>query len=149
MPVEYRTGDLFASDASGLAHGCNCQGVMCAGIAVQFRKRYPEMFKQYRERCLNGSFGVGSCFAWDAPDGKTIYNLGTQPYPGACAKLEYIQTALTTMLRMPTKKNQLIRTIALPRIGCGFGGLNWLDVKKVIEQVANGQSFTDLIVYSL
>lgn len=149
MPVEYRTGDLFSSDADALAHGCNCQGVMGAGIAVQFRKRFPEMFREYRARCLNGTFGVGSCFAWDAPDGKTIYNLGTQQYPGACARLEDVKTSLITMLTMPHKANHPIKTIALPRIGCGYGGLNWFDVKNVIEQVAAGQNFTDLIVYSL
>lgn len=148
MTVQYRTGDLFTSDADALAHGCNCQGVMGAGIAVQFRKRYPKMFEDYRARCMNGSFGIGSCFAWDAPDGKVIYNLGTQKYPGPCARLEDIRTALLTMLRMPTKKNQLIRTIALPRIGCGHGGLKWPDVKNIIEQTASGQNFTDLIVYS-
>lgn len=148
MSVFFKTGNLFSSGADGLAHGCNCCGVMGAGIALEFRKRYPEMFNEYRKNCLNGSFGLGSCFVWKAPSGVTIYNLGTQPRPGACATLESIETSLLTMLRISGLTNLPGHTIAIPRIGCGLGGLNWTDVKPVIERVASGQNHTDIIVMS-
>lgn len=148
MPVEYHTGDLFLSGADAFAHGCNCIGVMGAGIAVRFRSRYPEMFEEYVSRCKNGLFKVGSIYAYSAPSDETIYNLGTQPYPGACAKLEFIETCLEAMLNHATVSKPNIRTIALPRIGCGFGGLNWLDVKQIVENAGNTTKI-NLLVYSL
>lgn len=148
MPVEYRTGDLFLSDTDALAHGCNCQGVMGAGIAVQFRKRYPEMFKEYQNRCKSLQFYLHSVYAYEATDGRVIYNLGTQVYPGPCASLIAIRHCLDEMVCYPTRKGKSVDSIALPRIGCGLGGLNWMDVKKVIEDVGS-KTEIKLIVYSL
>ncbi len=53
MPIRYVAGDLFANDyqAQALAHGCNCQGSMGAGIAVGFREHYPAMYEEYHRRC--------------------------------------------------------------------------------------------------
>jgi O-acetyl-ADP-ribose deacetylase (regulator of RNase III) len=148
MPVEYRTGDLFLSDADALAHGCNCQGVMGAGIAVQFKKRYPEMFKQYQEECRTKRFVIGSVLPYFASDGRLIFNLGTQKYPGACADLKAIQHCLDIITNYPVRKDETIHSIALPRIGCGLGGLSWKDVQKVIEEVG-ALAKMKLIVYSL
>lgn len=148
MPVEYRTGDLFLSDADALAHGCNCQGVMGAGIAVQFKKRYPEMFKQYQEECRTKRFVIGSVLPYFASDGRLIFNLGTQKYPGPNADLKAIEHCLYVITSYPTRKNETLKSIALPRIGCGLGGLSWKDVQEVIEGVG---AFTkiNLIVYTL
>lgn len=148
MPVEYRTGDLFSSDADAFAHGCNCKGTMGAGIAVQFRRRYPEMFQEYQRRCRAGLFCLRNIYTYEALDGKVIYNLATQIYPGADATIEAVGSCLRSMVAQPTKMNQDINSIALPRIGCGLGGLNWLDVKTVIEEVGS-QTSIHLIVYSL
>jgi len=149
MGIEFVTGDLFSVKADGYAHGCNCKGVMGAGIAVEFRKRYPEMFKEYKKRCEDGSFNLGSCFFWDAPSGETIYNLATQPYPGAYASLEVIKTALQTMLNGAIYTKPLGHRIAMPRIGCGYGGLSWEEVKPLIEHVVSGQNYIDVVVVSL
>lgn len=149
MPVEYRTGDLFSSDADALAHGCNCQGVMGAGIAIQFKKRYPEMFKEYRNRCLKQQFVVGSIYSYSAFDRKRIYNLGTQQYPGACASLVAIKVLLAQICdEYFDIEEGPIRSVAIPRIGCGLGGLNWLDVKEVIEEVGS-KTKIKLITYTL
>ena len=70
MPVEIVSGDLFANRfaAQALAHGCNCQGSMSAGIAVGFRERYPAMNEEYRRRCKAKprEFNPGDCFLWKA-----------------------------------------------------------------------------------
>jgi O-acetyl-ADP-ribose deacetylase (regulator of RNase III) len=148
MSLEFKTGNLFSYAADGYAHGCNCQGVMGAGIALEFRDRYPEMFAEYRKRCRDGSFNLGSCFAWKAPSGQMIYNLGTQIRPGRYATLESVEVALTTMLRISGMNNPPGHLIAIPRIGCGLGGLNWNDVRLVIERVVAGQNHTDVVVIS-
>lgn len=142
MPIEYQTGDLFTTSAQALAHGCNCKGVMGAGIALAFRRRYTGMFNGYRSMCLNGNFQPGDYFAYSAPDGKIILNLATQVYPGACAKVEWIESALTKVLEdLPN-----LKTIALPQIGAGLGGLDWEDVKDMLERLAN-KTETLFIVY--
>lgn len=142
MPIEYRTGDLFTTDAQAMAHGCNCKGVMGAGIARKFQQQYPHMYLIYREMCLKEAFVPGTYFAYSAPDGKTILNLATQTYPGAYAKCEWIELAFTKVLHdLPH-----LKTIALPQIGAGLGGLEWEDVKKTLEKLA-ANTDTVFIVY--
>lgn len=148
MPVEYVSGDLFTSNAQALAHGCNCQGVMGAGIAVQFKKRYPEMFRQYQHICQVKSFIPGAFYRYKAPDDRLIYNLATQVYPGAHARIEWVSACLQSMVGLHSSEfGPVNSSIAIPRIGCGLGGLLWPDVKKVIEDVGNSTT-VKLVVYS-
>ena len=80
MGLELRVGDLFeCGDADAIAHGCNCAGAMGAGIAVQFKRRWPEMYAEYRRRCADGRFVPGSVFLWDRSSPK-VFNLGTQEH---------------------------------------------------------------------
>jgi hypothetical protein len=80
MTVEVRAGDLFlAADVQALAYGCNCAGAMGAGIAVEFRRRWPAMFEGYWRRCRSGSFRLGDAFAWDAGE-VVVYDLGTHQH---------------------------------------------------------------------
>lgn len=143
MPIEYRFGDLFTSDAQALAHGCNTKGLMGAGIALQFQNRYPEMFTDYRIKCLTGQFVPGSYYAYKAPDGKIILNLATQTYPGAFAKCEWIEASLLRVLQdMPD-----LKTIALPTIGAGLGGLRWEEVQQTLQRVSYLHPNVNFIVY--
>jgi len=146
MPVEYRTGNLFSTEAPAIAQGCNCQGLMGAGIAVQFQRRYPEMYQEYRTRCKTGLFNPGDVWAWKeegVPGAKLILNLGTQDYPGPHARTEWLEEALKKALALPG-----LTSVALPRIGCGLGGLEWEKVQEVIERLGKSSSVT-LIVYTL
>jgi len=131
--IEYVFGDLFSSDAQALAHGCNCLGVMGAGIAAEFKERYPEMYQAYRRQCLDGSFGLGSVMVW-VEDGKQIvFNLGTQPRPGRCASYEAMGESLGAMKRVADDIG--VKVIAIPRIGTGHGGLEWSKVKLIVEEI--------------
>ena len=147
-PVEYRQGNLFtAEEGLALAHGCNCQGVMGAGIALQFQRCYPLMYNEYTSRCKSGIFLPGTVMGWSPcleTGGRLILNLATQDYPGPRARLEWIEAAL--MCAIETHPG--IIGIAMPRIGAGFGGLDWEDVRQVIEKVAMTTE-VKLIVYSL
>ena len=143
-------GDLFAvPNLDALAHGVNCVGVMGAGIAVRFRDTWPEMFEDYQERCAEGSLRVGGFMAWQIPDhardrlpGRPhrkhrpcwIYNLATQPRPGACASISAIKNALGNTLAHARGKG--VQRIGLPQIGCGYGGLRYEDVRPLIEAAA-------------
>jgi O-acetyl-ADP-ribose deacetylase (regulator of RNase III) len=147
MPVEYRSGDLFSTESKALAHGCNCQGVMGAGIAVKFKERYPQMFEHYRQGCVMMRYQPGDVMVYHHnPTGVYVFNLMTQPKPGRTAKLEYIRSALKKALwRCEQDK---LPALAMPRIGAGLGGLEWEKVQEVIEELGKETPVT-ILVYSL
>jgi O-acetyl-ADP-ribose deacetylase (regulator of RNase III) len=150
MPITYVEGDLFANAhrAAALAHGCNCQGSMGAGIAVGFRQRYPEMYEQYRAMCkaTPRAFEPGDCFLFKADAGRPwVFNLATQEnYWRDRATYEAVEASLTRMRE--TADAEGVTSIALPRVGAGKGGLSWRKVKAVIERVFAGWPGT-LFVY--
>jgi len=126
MPIEFVAGDLFANrfGAEALAHGCNCQGSMGAGVAVGFRERYPEMFAEYRRRCKASprEFNLGDAFLWKAGGKPWVFNLATQEGIGQVrVSYQAIEAALRSMLRQADREN--ITSIAVPRIGSAYGGL--------------------------
>ena len=134
MTVDYRTGDLFDQSLPALAHGVNCSAVMGAGIAGEFRRRWPAMHDLYRARCRAGMLRVGGVLPWRAPDGLIIYNLAIQRRPVAPASLDALRSALTAALVDAQQRG--IHSLGLPRIGAGHGGLQWDDVAKVVEDAA-------------
>jgi O-acetyl-ADP-ribose deacetylase (regulator of RNase III) len=138
VAIEIVSGDLFdnAFAAQSFAHGCNCQGSMGAGIAKGFRERYPEMYEEYRKRCKTTprQFNLGDSWLWKAKGQPWVFNLGTQEKIWrARASYEAIEQALRTMKQQAVAEG--IRSIALPRIGAGYGGLSWRKVRAIIEQV--------------
>jgi O-acetyl-ADP-ribose deacetylase (regulator of RNase III) len=149
MSIEFVTGDLFANrfKAQALAHGCNCQGSMGAGIATGFRDRYPEMFAEFRRRCKAKprEFNLGDAFLWKVADQTWVFNLATQEGVWRSrASYDAIETALDSMRKQADAEG--IASIAMPRIGAGHGGLSWKKVRAIIEK-----AFADwpgrLIVY--
>lgn len=152
--ITYITGDLFAANERAIAHGCNCHGVMGAGVARIVRNQFPHAFADYRVACEEKQFypGVAQpvvCFSnFDPAEATTVYNLATQNAPGANAKIEYVAYALSSMRRhMDFVGN---RRIAMPRIGAGIGGLVWEQVETVISTVFDAHCFDyDVVVYSL
>ncbi|HKD96407.1 MAG TPA: macro domain-containing protein [Micromonosporaceae bacterium] len=137
-------GDLFTAGLPALGHGCNCAGAMGAGIAVEFRQRYPGMFEEYRARCRDGRFRLGGMFVWQAPD-VVVYNLATQPVPRPTATLDAIETSVGAALTDVAGRG--LHALGLPTIGAGLGGLAWPDVTAVLERVAGG-SDVELVVVS-
>jgi O-acetyl-ADP-ribose deacetylase (regulator of RNase III) len=116
MAIEEREGDLFETSARALAHGCNCAGAMGRGIAVEFRKRWPDMFSRYRELCEGGRFKPGDLFVWTSED-RIIYNLGTQRTWRTKASPEAIALAVQEMVDHARQHD--IGSIAMPKIGAG------------------------------
>lgn len=139
MKISYiEKGDIFSIEGvRNYAHGCNCAGAMGKGIALQFREKYPEMYKQYVTLCKNGSFKPGDVFDY-SENGTHIYNLGTQKTWRTKAELEYIKVSLKKMLEFAIDSH--VSCIAMPAIGAGLGGLTWDSVKQIIEEVASEYS---------
>lgn len=149
MPIQYVSGDIFTNrfGAQALAQGCNCQGSMGAGIAKSFKERYPVMYTEYQHRCRvePRQFNLGDVFLWKEEGKPAVFNLGTQEqYWHARASYEAVEIALTRMRARADEEG--IRTIAIPRIGAGYGGLSWKKVRAIIERVFDGWDGT-LFVY--
>ena len=137
-------GDIFKiPGVKNYAHGCNCAGAMGKGIAVQFRKMFPEMYLQYKRLCLEGSFLPGDVFVYKYNEG-LVFNLGTQSTWRTKATLGSIRESLAKMMAIADEKG--IDSIAMPRIGAGLGGLPWQDVKAIVEDIANQYPYTNLFV---
>ncbi len=137
-------GDIFKiPGVKNYAHGCNCAGAMGKGIAVQFKKMFPEMYLQYKRLCLEGIFLPGDVFVYKYSEG-FVFNLGTQSTWRTKATLSNIRESLTKMMAIAEEKG--IDSIAMPRIGAGLGGLPWQDVKAVVEDVASQHPYTNLHV---
>jgi ribA/ribD-fused uncharacterized protein len=149
MPIRYVSGDLFDNehDAQSFAHGCNCQGSMGAGVAKTFRTCYPEMYEEYRDRCkaVPRQFNLGDCWLWKEKSRPSVFNLGTQEgFWRARASYEAIDTALRRMREQAEVEG--ITSIAIPRIGVGYGGLSWKKVRVIVESVFGDWSGS-LVVY--
>lgn len=130
--VTQHVGDLFTSTAPALGHGVNTKGVMGAGIAVEFRRRYPQMYDHYRETCRRGALQPGDTLPWfDGPSRRFVFNMASQDKTGADAKLAWLESSLGESCA--TLAQFELTTLAVPRIGCGIGGLKWDDVLPVFE----------------
>jgi O-acetyl-ADP-ribose deacetylase (regulator of RNase III) len=144
VALEWTAGDLFAAkDLPALAHGCNCAGSMGAGIAVEFRRRWPDMYAAYTQLCKDGRFQPGDVFVWEAPE-RTIFNLGTQKTWRKKATLAAVEKSLIRLVEIADEKN--ISRVGLPRIGAGYGKLDWAKVRGILERVGAPAAVT-LVVF--
>lgn len=137
-------GNIFKLErVNAYAHGCNCVGAMGRGIAVQFRERYPEMYREYRRRCEAREFIPGSVYLYEK-GGEAVFNLGTEKHWKLGAELIFIERALRVMMDLAHQHD--IRRIALPRIGAGLGRLDWEAVKEIINHIAAEDTEVELFV---
>lgn len=125
------------------AHGCNCAGAMGKGIALQFKERFPTMYTMYKQLCKENLFHPGDIFPFNYNDTFYVFNLGTQATWKTTATLEAIEESTRRMLLFASENN--VSKIAMPKIGAGLGGLNWDDVKNIIENTA--KDYPDIDIY--
>ncbi len=132
--IEYKTGDIFTVEAEAIVNTVNCVGVMGRGIALQFKKKYPHNFKVYAEACKHKEVAPGKMFVYETGKvvgPKHIINFPTKRHWRGKSQIGDIETGLVDLARVIKEKN--IESVALPPLGCGLGGLPWLEVKKRIE----------------
>lgn len=128
--LTYIKGDLFSSPAQVLVNTVNTVGVMGKGIALEFKNRYPEMFKAYQKECDNKNLDIGNLFLWKDYE-KWVLLFPTKKHWRSPSKIDYIKKGLEKFVH--TYENLNIESIAFPRLGCGNGGLDWNDVKPIME----------------
>ena len=132
--IELTQGDILQADAEALVNTVNCVGVMGRGIALQFKKRFPENFKRYKVACDNKELQPGRMFINDLNrlyDPRYVINFPTKRHWKGKSRMEDIEAGLQALVEEVRKRD--IHSIAIPPLGCGLGGLHWADVRARIE----------------
>jgi O-acetyl-ADP-ribose deacetylase (regulator of RNase III) len=140
--IKYYDGTVFNVDTQALVNTVNCTGVMGAGIALEFMLRYPAMFEEYEVKCKDKKINTGSVDYYKNKDSKIIVNFPTKRHFKYPSKMIWIEQGLQHFIK--TYKQQGITSVAFPKLGTNNGGLNWEDVKLVMEKYL---SSLDIDVY--
>lgn len=139
MMIEFTEGNLLESDAEALVNTVNTVGVMGKGVALMFKEAFPENFKEYEAACRAKELQVGKMFVTrrDSFLGpKWIVNFPTKAHWRYPSKMEWVERGLDDLKAVIVRHD--IRSIALPPLGAGNGGLEWAEVRKVmIEKLAD------------
>ncbi|MCG1035512.1 type II toxin-antitoxin system antitoxin DNA ADP-ribosyl glycohydrolase DarG [Polaribacter sargassicola] len=131
--IKFIKGNLLNAKTEALVNTVNTVGVMGKGIALQFKNRFPYNYKVYREACKNKMFKTGQVLTvqdGDLLNQQYIVNFPTKAHWKSPSKIEYIQTGLVALKNEIAKLK--IKSIAIPPLGCGNGGLNWDIVKEIM-----------------
>jgi len=129
--ITYVAGSLFSSPAQVLVNTVNIEGVMGKGIALEFKKTFPEMFTQYQALCEKGKIDIGTLWIYKT-DHKWVLNFPTKKSWRSPSKPEYIEAGLR---RLVEEFNDLkIYSIAFPALGCGNGELDWVTTVKPLME---------------
>jgi len=132
--IEEARGDLLRDDADALVNTVNTVGVMGKGIALQFKRAYPAMFEAYQRVCREGGIEAGRMYVWEtgALSGpRFVINFPTKAHWRAPSRIEYIVDGLEDLVQVVERLG--IRSIAVPPLGAGNGGLDWTEVRPKIE----------------
>ena len=123
-------GDILKSKAQTLVNTVNCVGIMGKGIALEFKNRFPEMFKDYEQRCNRKEIHVGQPYLYKNLFGQQIVNFPTKEHWKSISKVRNIEKGLDCLLAH--YKQWGITSIAIPPLGCGNGQLEWKIVGPLI-----------------
>ena len=142
--ITYKTGDIFKSSAQVITNTVNCVGVMGKGLALTYKNKFPEMFQEYKSKCDRGEVNPGKPYLWE--DEKIqILNFPTKRHWKQNSLLADVEEGLKYLANNYAQIG--ISSIALPPLGCGLGGLNWSDVKNLINKYLGPIEDLDVYVY--
>ena len=133
--IERKTGNIFAENAEALVNSVNCVGVMGRGIALQFKRAFPDNFKAYAEACKQREVRPGHVFIFETgqlSNPRYIINFPTKRHWRGKSRIEDIDAGLASLANEIRVRN--IKSIAVPPLGSGLGGLDWIRVRPRIEE---------------
>jgi len=146
--IHYQTGDILNADAEALVNTVNCVGVMGRGVALAFKKAFPDNFKAYERACGRDEVQPGRMFVFKTghlSNPKYIINFPTKRHWRGKSRLEDIQAGLAALVAEIREHG--IRSVALPPLGSGLGGLDWSDVRPRIAAALGGLEGVEVFVY--
>lgn len=131
--ITFCRGNLLASDAEALVNPVNTVGVSGKGLALEFARAHPEAFYAYQARCKASLLKIGTVWAWpDKASGKLIVFFPTKRHWRERSDLGSVIDGLEELRKLIVKRG--IKSVAVPALGCGLGGLAWRKVKPEIEK---------------
>ena len=141
-------GNLLRADVDALVNTVNTVGVMGKGIALQFKRAYPAMFRAYEDAVQAGEVKLGKVYVWDTNQmtgPRFIINFPTKKHWRARSRLTDIEAGLGDLIRVVRELG--IKSIAVPPLGCGNGGLDWADVEPRIVKAFAALPEVDVLIY--
>jgi len=151
MPLSFKTGDLFQERAEAIVNTVNCVGVMGKGVALEFKRRWPENFRAYKRLCDRGGLRPGKSFIFENADmfdpcgRRFLINFPTKDHWRDGSRMEYIEDGLDDLVLQTRKLG--IRSVAMPSLGCGNGGLDWKAVKVILSRKLETIKDVDVIAF--
>lgn len=130
MPIVELQGDLLKSECDILVNTVNCFGVMGKGIALEFKTKYPAMFKKYKSDCEKKLYVPGSIKEYVLPDCRIILNFSTKNHWRDPSDYNWIESGLKELYEYLKGTTY---TVAIPALGCSNGQLEWSIVSKLIH----------------
>lgn len=147
--IRFTTGNLLDSRADAIVNTVNTVGIMGKGIALMFKDAFPANFREYAAACKRGDVRTGRMFVTERPPmmgaPRWIINFPTKQHWRGRARPEWIETGLQDLRAVILEKK--IRSVALPPLGCGNGGLDWREVRPAIEQALGDLPEVEILVY--
>jgi O-acetyl-ADP-ribose deacetylase (regulator of RNase III) len=146
--ITFTTGDILAADVEALVNTVNCVGVMGRGVALQFKNAFSENFQAYESACAQQNVTPGQMFVFETgamTNPRYIINFPTKRHWRGKSRMEDIESGLKALVgEIATRR---IRSIAIPPLGSGLGGLHWPDVRARIEGALRSLTDVDVLVY--
>ena len=146
--ISFLTGDIFQSNAQGIVNPVNTVGVMGKGLALAFKKKFPSNYLEYKQAYERDELKTGKMLVHFTRQLITqiIINFPTKNHWRDPSKLVYIETGLDDLITVIN--DHKIKSIAIPALGCGLGGLQWEQVKSMIEDKLRHLSInTEILIY--
>lgn len=147
--IRFTQGNLLESGAQALVNTVNEVGVMGKGIALMFRDAFPTNTSAYERAAKMKEIRVGRVFVTEnpvLPGPRWIINFPTKKHWRSPSKMEWVRDGLDDLVRVVSELG--IESIALPPLGCGNGGLDWDDVRPLIEQFAARVPMVEVMAYA-
>lgn len=146
--IQYKTGDMFSEPSEALVNTVNCMGVMGRGIAYQCKLKYPDNFRAYAMKCRRNEMHPGEVFVYETQSivpPRYIINFPTKRHWRDTSRMRDIELGLDSLVREIQTRG--IRSIVVPPLGCGLGGLEWIEVRERIEQAFRVLVGVSTVVY--
>ena len=166
MAIIYKNDDLFSmlDKVDVLVNTVNCYGIMGKGIALYFKSKFPKMYKEYKQMCDDKLLRPGAMHWYSMPSDNKDYisedlfsapikqtnyilNFPTKDHWRANSKISYIEDGLTALIKDLQTSHTDIKSIAMPPLGCGNGGLDWAIVKPLIEKAFQQLPHIELFLF--
>lgn len=146
--IRFTTGDILQAGTEALVNTVNSVGVMGRGIALQFKQAFPANFKAYATACKRGEVEPGRMFVYETGEltlPRYIINFPTKRHWRGKSRIEDIESGLAALVNEVRQRG--IRSIAIPPLGSGLGGLSWAEVRPLIVKAFEQVPDVDVVVF--